>query len=81
MQNAAKAKLDNARPNNKDSPNALRQQELKTELTKIRQTQQGQKSSRTAILDKVKRLDEQLKGRHRAVGRRGRLELQDRRRH
>jgi uncharacterized coiled-coil DUF342 family protein len=63
VQNAAKAKLDNARPNNKDSPNALRQQELKTELTKIRQTQQGQKSSRTAILDKVKRLDEQLKGR------------------
>ncbi|KAF1979943.1 hypothetical protein BU23DRAFT_523562 [Bimuria novae-zelandiae CBS 107.79] len=61
--NAAKAKLDNARPNNKDSPNAIRQQELKSELTKIRQTQQGQKSSRTAILDKIKRLDEQLKGR------------------
>ncbi|KAF2445727.1 hypothetical protein P171DRAFT_472416 [Karstenula rhodostoma CBS 690.94] len=61
--NAAKAKLDDARPNNKDSPNAVRQQELKAELTKIRQTQQGQKSSRTAILDKIKRLDEQLKGR------------------
>ncbi|KAJ4303777.1 multicopy suppressor of BFA (Brefeldin A) [Kalmusia sp. IMI 367209] len=61
--NAAKAKLDVARPNNKDSPNALRQQELKTELNSIRQTQQGQKSSRTAIMDKVKRLDEQLKSR------------------
>lgn len=55
--------MDNARPNNKDSPNAVRQQELKAELTKIRQAQQGNKSSRTTILEKVKRLDEQLKGR------------------
>ena len=63
MQNAAKAKQDLARPNNKDSPNGQRQQELKTELTKIRQTQSGFKTSRSAVHDKIKRLDEQLKSR------------------
>ncbi|KAJ4311143.1 multicopy suppressor of BFA (Brefeldin A) [Neodidymelliopsis sp. IMI 364377] len=61
--NAAKAKLDTARPNNKDSPNAKRQQELKTELNAIRQTQQGNKSGRNAIFEKMKKLDEQLKSR------------------
>ncbi|KAF2687890.1 hypothetical protein K458DRAFT_428697 [Lentithecium fluviatile CBS 122367] len=60
---AAKSKLDDARPNNKDSPNAQRQQELKSELTKIRQTQSGFKTSRNAVHDKIKRLDEQLKSR------------------
>lgn len=63
MQNAAKAKLDTARPNNKDSPNAKRQQELKTELNAIRQAQQGNKSGRNAIFEKMKKLDEQLKSR------------------
>lgn len=63
MQNACKAKLDLAKPNNKDSPNAKRQQELKTELNAIRQTQQGNKSGRNAIFEKIKKLDEQLKSR------------------
>ncbi|KAF2258109.1 hypothetical protein CC78DRAFT_538043 [Lojkania enalia] len=61
--NAAKAKLDLSRPNNKDSPNAKRQQELKTELNGIRQTQQGNKSSRNAVHERIKKLDEQLKSR------------------
>ncbi|CAE6999841.1 hypothetical protein P3342_001096 [Pyrenophora teres f. teres] len=59
--NACKAKLDLAKPNNKDSPNGKRQQELKTELNAIRQTQQGNKSGRNAIFEKIKKLDEQLK--------------------
>jgi len=61
--NACKAKLDLAKPNNKDSPNAKRQQELKTELNAIRQTQQGNKSGRNAVFEKIKKLDEQLKSR------------------
>ncbi|KAF2012368.1 hypothetical protein BU24DRAFT_426250 [Aaosphaeria arxii CBS 175.79] len=61
--NAVKAKFDLARPNNKDSPNAKRQQELKTELNQIRQTQQGNKSSRSAVHERIKKLDEQLKSR------------------
>ncbi|KAF2477843.1 uncharacterized protein BDR25DRAFT_275312 [Lindgomyces ingoldianus] len=61
--NAVKAKFDLARPNNKDSPNAKRQQELKSELGAIRQTQQGNKSSRNAVHEKIKKLDEQLKSR------------------
>jgi chromosome segregation ATPase len=62
-QNACKAKLDLARPNNKDSPNGKRQQELKTELNSIRQAQQGNKSSRSAIHEQIKKYDEQLKSR------------------
>ncbi|KAH7410370.1 hypothetical protein DE146DRAFT_352861 [Phaeosphaeria sp. MPI-PUGE-AT-0046c] len=61
--NACKAKLDLARPNNKDSPNGKRQQELKTELNAIRQAQQGNKSSRSAIHEQIKKYDEQLKSR------------------
>ncbi|CAO2654409.1 Nn.00g111420.m01.CDS01 [Neocucurbitaria sp. VM-36] len=61
--NACKAKLDLAKPNNKDSPNGKRQQELKTELNAIRQAQQGNKSSRNAVFEKIKKLDEQLKSR------------------
>jgi chromosome segregation ATPase len=48
---------------NKDSPNAKRQQELKAELNAIRQAQQGNKSSRTAVHERIKKLDEQLKSR------------------
>ncbi|KAF1939609.1 hypothetical protein EJ02DRAFT_408270 [Clathrospora elynae] len=59
--NACKAKLDLAKPNNKDSPNGKRQQELKTELNAIRQAQQGNKSGRNAIFEKIKKLDDQLK--------------------
>ncbi|KAK3622389.1 multicopy suppressor of BFA (Brefeldin A) [Elasticomyces elasticus] len=58
-----KAKLDNARPNNKDSPAGKRQQELRTELQQIRTQQQAGKSSRTTVMDKIKRLDENLKSR------------------
>ncbi|PSN64220.1 hypothetical protein BS50DRAFT_575663 [Corynespora cassiicola Philippines] len=61
--NTRRAKSDLARPNNKDSPNAKRQAELKTELGAIRQKQQGHKSSRNAIFEKIKKLDEQLKSR------------------
>ncbi|KAH5581261.1 hypothetical protein HBI24_134750 [Parastagonospora nodorum] len=61
--NACKAKLDLARPNNKDSPNGKRQQELKTELNAIRQAQQGNKSSRSAVHEQIKKYDEQLKSR------------------
>ncbi|KAH7081840.1 hypothetical protein BKA63DRAFT_220448 [Paraphoma chrysanthemicola] len=61
--NASKAKLDLARPNNKDSPNGKRQQELKTELNAIRQAQQGNKSSRSAVHEQIKKYDEQLKSR------------------
>ncbi|KAF2173936.1 hypothetical protein M409DRAFT_48843 [Zasmidium cellare ATCC 36951] len=60
---AVKAKIDNARPQNKDSPVSKRQQELRTELAGIRQQQQSSKSGRTQILDKIRRLDENLKSR------------------
>ncbi|KAK0265331.1 multicopy suppressor of BFA (Brefeldin A) [Friedmanniomyces endolithicus] len=58
-----KAKLDNSRPNNKDSPAGKRQQELRGELQQIRTQQQSSKSSRTTVMDKIKRLDENLKSR------------------
>ncbi|OQN97008.1 hypothetical protein B0A48_16982 [Cryoendolithus antarcticus] len=60
---AIKSKVDSARPNNKDSPSAQRQQELREELKTIRTTQQSSKSSRGQVLDKIKRLDENLKAR------------------
>lgn len=63
MQKALKAKIDSARPNNKDSPSGKRQQELRTELSSIRTQQQSTKSSRGQVLDKIKRLDEGLKSR------------------
>ena len=58
-----KGKLDMARPNNKDSPTSQRQQELRTELQSIRTQQQSSKSGRTQTMDKIKRLDENLKSR------------------
>ncbi|KAF2839486.1 hypothetical protein M501DRAFT_1056850 [Patellaria atrata CBS 101060] len=61
--NAIKAKVNNAQPANKDSPAAKRQQELRAELASIRQQQQGFKTSRTSVLEKIKKLDEQLKSR------------------
>ncbi|QIW95926.1 hypothetical protein AMS68_001444 [Peltaster fructicola] len=60
---ALKAKIDSARPNNKDSPSGKRQQELRAELATIRTQQQSSKSSRGQVLDKIKRLDENLKSR------------------
>ena len=50
-----------AKPANKDSPIGKRQAELRSELAAIRQQQQGKKSSRTSLLERIKRLDEQLK--------------------
>ncbi|KAK5168953.1 multicopy suppressor of BFA (Brefeldin A) [Saxophila tyrrhenica] len=58
-----KSKLDMTKPNNKDSPTAKRQQDLRSELQSIRQQQQTSKSGRTQVMDKVKRLDENLKSR------------------
>ena len=55
--------MDLAKPNNSDSPSNKRRTELREELTKIRQQQSSGKSSRTQTLDKIKRLDEQLKSR------------------
>ena len=63
MQKNIKAKLDMARPNNKDSPSNKRQQDLRAELAQIRTQQQSTKSSRGQVMDKVKRLDENLKSR------------------
>ncbi|KAI7338535.1 hypothetical protein KC315_g1720 [Hortaea werneckii] len=61
--NQIKSKLDMTKPSNKDSPSAKRQQELRAELQQIRQQQQSSKSGRTQIMDRVKRLDENLKSR------------------
>ena len=63
MQNAVKAKLDLTKPNNKDSPTAKRQQELRSQLTSIRQQQSGFKSSRGGVQEKIASLDAQLKNR------------------
>lgn len=62
-QKVLKGKIDNARPNNKDSPSGKRQQELRAELGQIRTQQQSSKSGRTGIMDQIKRLDENLKSR------------------
>jgi uncharacterized small protein (DUF1192 family) len=62
IQKAVQAKTDLA-GSNKDSPNAKRQAELKAQLNEIRQAQQGNKSSRSAVMERVKKLDEQLKAR------------------
>lgn len=63
IQRQIKAKLEIAKPNNKDSPTQKRQQELRAELQQIRTKQQSSKSSRGQVLDKIKRLDENLKAR------------------
>ncbi|KAG9930637.1 hypothetical protein KCV05_g4778, partial [Aureobasidium melanogenum] len=57
-----KAKLD-SRPNNKESPEAKRQQELRARLSEIREAQKSGKSSRAQQLGQIQRLDEQLKSR------------------
>ena len=50
-------------PNNKESPTAKHQQELRDELASIRKTQQSNKSGRAQTLEKIKRLDETFKTR------------------
>ncbi|KAJ5711254.1 hypothetical protein N7488_005410 [Penicillium malachiteum] len=61
--NEIKAKLDNAKPNNQDSSVAKKQQELRAELSSIRQKQSGFKSSRTSIQEKINALESTLKAR------------------
>ena len=58
-----KSKLELAKPRDKDSPAAKRQQELRSELAAIRQAQSGFKNSRTGTQDKIVSLDAQLKSR------------------
>ncbi|KAF2083748.1 hypothetical protein K490DRAFT_76324 [Saccharata proteae CBS 121410] len=60
---ALKAKIDLATPNNKDSPTAQKQQALRAELAQIRTKQQAGKGSRNQTMEKIKKLDEQLKSR------------------
>ncbi|KAJ5091423.1 hypothetical protein NUU61_006293 [Penicillium alfredii] len=61
--NQIKAKLETAKPNNQDSPTAKKQQELRAELSSIRQKQQGFKSSRSSTQEKINALDSTLKAR------------------
>ncbi|KAJ5535152.1 hypothetical protein N7527_001406 [Penicillium freii] len=61
--NQIKAKLDNAKPNNQDSPTVKKQQELRAELSSIRQKQSGFKSSRSSTQEKINALDANLKAR------------------
>ena len=64
IQNAVKAKVDLATPSkNKDSPTQKRRQELIAQANEIRSKQGAGKSSRTAKMDQLKRLDEQLRSR------------------
>ncbi|RMJ21147.1 nuclear segregation protein [Aspergillus sp. HF37] len=60
--NQVKAKIDTAKPN-QDSPTAKRQQELRSELSAIRQKQQGFKASRSSTQEKINALDSTLKAR------------------
>lgn len=62
-QNQIKAKIESAKPNNQDSPSAKRQQELRAELSSIRQKQQGFKASRTSTQEKINALELTLKAR------------------
>ncbi|PWY65719.1 nuclear segregation protein [Aspergillus heteromorphus CBS 117.55] len=61
--NQVKAKIEAAKPNNQDSPVAKRQQELRSELSSIRQKQQGFKASRSSTQEKLNALDATLKAR------------------
>ncbi|KAL4934288.1 putative nuclear segregation protein (Bfr1) [Aspergillus undulatus] len=61
--NQVKAKIETAKPNNQDSPAAKRQQELRAELSSIRQKQQGFKATRTSTQEKINAIDATLKAR------------------
>ncbi|KAJ5578412.1 uncharacterized protein N7459_007376 [Penicillium hispanicum] len=58
-----KAKLENAKPSNQDSPVVKKQQELRAELSSIRQKQQGFKTSRSSTQEKINALESTLKAR------------------
>lgn len=55
--------MDSAKPNNQDSPTAKKQQELRAELSSIRQKQSGFKSSRSSTQEKINALESTLKAR------------------
>jgi len=55
--------LDSAKPNNQDSPTVKKQQELRAELSSIRQKQSGFKSSRSSTQEKINALESTLKAR------------------
>ncbi|RYP41816.1 hypothetical protein DL767_000832 [Monosporascus sp. MG133] len=62
--NAIKAKVEIAMPNkNKESPTQKRRQELISQANEIRSKQGAGKNTRTAKMDQLKRLDEQLRSR------------------
>lgn len=62
--NAVKAKVEIATPNkNKESPTQKRRQELISQANEIRSKQGAGKNTRTAKMDQLKRLDEQLRSR------------------
>ncbi|KAI9736693.1 MAG: hypothetical protein M1834_000897 [Cirrosporium novae-zelandiae] len=61
--NAVKAKIDLTRNRDKDSPVATRQQELRSQLTAIREQQAGFKQSRGSVQEKINSLDTNLKSR------------------
>ncbi|KAJ5096827.1 hypothetical protein N7456_007548 [Penicillium angulare] len=61
--NQIKAKLDIAKPNNQDSPTVKKQQELRAELSSIRQKQSGFKSSRSSTQEKSNAIESTLKAR------------------
>lgn len=63
QQNQIKSKIESAKPNNQDSPAGKRRKELLAELSTIRQKQQGFKSSRTSVQEKLNTLDSTLKAR------------------
>lgn len=62
-QNAVKAKIELASGKNRDSPTQQRRQELIAQANEIRKKQGVGKNARTAKMDEVRRLDEQLKSR------------------
>lgn len=62
-QNQIKAKIENAKPNNQDSPAAKRQKELRAEIAAIRQKQQSFKSSKASVQERINALEATLKAR------------------
>ena len=65
MQNAVRTKLDSTKTN-KDgpmTPQQERRKELQARQNEIRKEQGANKEGRTSTMDKIKKLDEQLKSR------------------
>ena len=60
-QNALKAKIDNAQPQNKDSAAAQKRQKIDAELAAIRQEQSVHKTGRAETHEKIKATDAQIK--------------------